>query len=345
MMERSPRPRTKPETSNSHVPTSTKAPRPPKERLPRAQRGDLGKGDRTDSRLKPIHHPIDKGAARRSFEQAAPGYDEAAALQRELADRLLERLDYIRLAPELVLDLGAGTGYAILGLRRRFGMARILALDFALAMLLEARDRDRDRTRGSRLERPDCVCADVEALPLADTSVDLIFSNATFQWCNDIQGTFGECLRVLRPGGLLLFTTFGPDTLWELRDAWAAADGHSHVSPFLDMHDVGDALVNARFADPVMDVERLTVTYERARDLMRDLKLLGTRNATNARARGLTGRRRLSAVEQAYETHRRDGRLPASYEVVYGHAWAPEQRRPEGTTVIPVDAVRDALRR
>jgi len=288
--------------------------------------------------LKSIHHPIDKSAARRSFDQAAPGYDKAAVLQRELADRLLERLDYIRLQPERMLDLGAGTGYAIPGLRKRFGTACILALDFASAMLLEARDRDRTC-------RPsDCVCADVEALPLADASVDLIFSNATFQWCNDIQGTFGECLRVLRPGGLLLFTTFGPDTLWELRDAWAAADGHSHVSPFPDMHDLGDALVNARFADPIMDVERLTVTYERARDLMRDLKILGAHNATSARARGLTGRRRLLAVEQAYETHRRDGRLSASYEVVYGLAWAPKQRRREGTTTIPVAAVRDALR-
>jgi len=286
--------------------------------------------------------PIDKGAARRSFEQAAAGYDEAAVLQREMADRLLERLDYIRLKPELVLDLGAGTGYAIPGLYRRFGTARILALDFAPAMLLETRDRN--RTCGSRLGSPNCVCADVEALPLADASVDLIFSNATFQWCNNIRGTFGECLRVLRPGGLLLFTTFGPDTLWELRDAWATADGHPHVSPFLDMHDVGDALVNAGFADPIIDIERLTVTYEQARDLMRDLKILGAHNAASQRARGLTGRRRLLAVERAYETHRRDGRLPASYEVVYGHAWAPEQRQLEGATAIPVGAVRDPWR-
>jgi len=287
--------------------------------------------------------PIDKGAARRSFEQAARGYDEAAVLQREMADRLLERLDYVRLEPELVLDLGAGTGYAIAGLRKRFGTARILALDFAPAMLLQARARN--RTRGPRCKPPDCVCADVEALPLADAGVDLIFSNATFQWCNDIRGTFGECLRVLRPGGLLMFTTFGPDTLWELRSAWATVDGYSHVSPFPDMHHVGDALVEARFADPVMDVERLTVTYEQARDLMWDLKVLGAHNTTSERARGLTGRRRLLAVERAYEAYRRDGCLPASYEVVYGHAWAPEQRQPEGVTVIPVSAVRDTLRR
>lgn len=278
--------------------------------------------------------PIDKDAARRSFEQAAVGYDGAAVLQREMADRMLERLDYIRLEPELVLDLGAGTGYAIPGLQRRFGAARILALDFAPAMLRQARDRE--DLRGPALY----VCADAETLPLADAGVDLIYSNATLQWCNDLRRTFGECLRVLRPGGLLLFTTFGPDTLWELRDAWATADGHSHVSPFPDMHHVGDALVQARFANPVMDAERLTVTYEKARDLMRDLKILGAHNATSARSRGLTGRRRLIAVEQAYETHRREGRLPASYEVVYGHAWAPEQPRMEGTVAIPVDTIR-----
>jgi malonyl-CoA O-methyltransferase len=268
--------------------------------------------------------PIDKNSARRSFDQAADGYDGAAVLQREMADRMLERL---------VLDLGAGTGYAIEGLQKRYRRARILALDFALAMLHRARDR------GSWLNRPRCVCADVEALPLADASVDLVVSNATLQWCNDIQGTFGECLRVLRPGGLLMFTTFGPDTLWELRDAWAAADGHSHVSPFLDMHDVGDALVRARFADPVIDAERLTVTYDKAGELMRDLKVLGAHNSTSERSRGLTSRRRLAAVEQAYETHRRNGRLPASYEVVHGHAWAPEQRQVEGGVAVPISAI------
>jgi len=285
--------------------------------------------------------PIDKDAARRSFDQAAVDYDAVAVLQREIADRLLERLDYIRLEPQLVLDLGAGTGYAIPGLQRRFGTARILALDFAPAMLRLAREQ------GDRRSPPLCICADTETLPLADTGVDLIFSNATLQWCNDLPRTFGECLRVLRPGGLLLFTTFGPDTLWELREAWATADDHSHVSPFPDMHDVGDALVQARFADPVMDTERLTVTYERVRDLMRDLKVLGAHNATSARPRGLTGHRRLMAVEQAYETHRQDGRLPASYEVVYGLAWAPEQRRlGDDTLAIPVETLRrSGLRR
>jgi malonyl-CoA O-methyltransferase len=286
--------------------------------------------------------PIDKGFARRSFEQAAPRYDEVAVLQREMADRMLERLEYMRLDPHLVLDLGAGTGYAIEGLQKRFPEARVLALDFALAMLRQVRGR------GFPFSSASPVCADVEALPFADAAVDVIFSNATFQWCNDLEGTFAECLRVLRPGGLLMFTTFGPDTLWELRDAWARADGHSHVSLFVDMHDIGDALMRVRFADPVVDVERLTVTYEGVRDLMRDLKVLGAHNATGERSRGLTGRGRLAAMEQAYEVHRRDGRLPASYEVVHGHAWAPEQLLPEQLLVedgvaIPLSAIRRGM--
>jgi malonyl-CoA O-methyltransferase len=277
--------------------------------------------------------PIDKHHARRSFDRAAAGYDEVAVLQREIGERMLERLDYVRLAPATILDLGCGTGQTITPLMQRYPKARVIALDFAPAMLRLA------RRRGTWLKRPWCLCADAEALPLADQSVDLIFSNATLQWCNDLDATFRDWLRVLRPGGLLMFTSFGPDTLAELRAAWAAADGHSHVSPFADLHEVGDGLVRARFADPVMDAERITLTYKAMRDLMRDLKVLGAHNATAARPRGLTGPRRLAKVEAAYEAYRQDGRLPATYEVVYGHAWAPIQRPVEGGVAIPVSAI------
>jgi malonyl-CoA O-methyltransferase len=281
-----------------------------------------------------ISGPIDKTAARRAFERAAADYDAAAVLQREIAGRMLERLDYVRLEPTTVLDLGAGTGYALNDLLRRYRKARIIALDFALDMLRIA------RRRGSLLRRPRCLCADAESLPLAGASVDLIFSNATLQWCNEPEETFRGMLRVLKPGGLLMFTTFGPDTLKELRESWAAADGFSHVSPFLDMHDLGDALVRAGFAEPVMDAERLTLTYQSVRALMKDLKLLGTRNATLERPRGLTGKARLRAMEQTYELLRVDGRLPASYEVVYGHAWAPLQRpTADGAVAIPLSAI------
>ncbi len=278
--------------------------------------------------------PIDKTRARRAFERAAAGYDASAVLQRELADRLLERLDYVRLKPRRILDLGCGTGYAVDALDRRYRGSRIVALDFAHPMLLKA------RRRGSWLRRPLCVCADAERLPLADNSVDLIVSNATLQWCNDPQATFVECLRVLSPGGLFMFTTFGPDTLKELREAWSSVDGYTHVSPFPDMHDLGDALVRARFADPVMDAERLTLTYERLTDLMSDLKGIGAHNATEKRPRGLTGPRRLAAMAAAYEPYRRDGRLPASYEAVFGHAWVPEQKPMAGGIAIPISAIR-----
>jgi malonyl-CoA O-methyltransferase len=277
---------------------------------------------------------IDKRAARRAFEGAAASYDGVAVLQKEIASRLLERLDYVRLAPKTVLDLGAGTGLALDDLQRRYRQARVLALDFAFEMLRLA------RRRGSLLRRPTCLCADVEALPLAEGSIDFIFSNATLQWCNDLDRTFTELRRVLAPAGLLMFTTFGPDTLRELRAAWAEADGHGHVSPFLDMHDVGDALVRAGFDGPVLDAERLTLTYRDIRGLMEDLKGLGARNATRERARGLTGKAKWAAMRAGYESYRSDGLLPATYEVVYGHAWAPLQRlAPDGAVTLPMSAI------
>jgi malonyl-CoA O-methyltransferase len=154
---------------------------------------------------------------------------------------------------------------------------------------------------------------------------------------------FRECRRVLKPGGLLTFTTFGPDTLVELRRAWAAADGHTHVNRFIDMHDLGDALVRSGFAEPVMDVERFTLTYAEVRDLMRDLKAIGAHNANAGRPRGLTGRGALARMTEAYEEYRRDGRLPATHEVVYGQAWRPagdpRGRSVGGEVVVPISQI------
>ncbi len=277
---------------------------------------------------------IDKARARRSFDKAAADYDSVAVLQREIADRMLERLELIKLQPKTILDLGAGTGYASEALLKRYPKARVIALDFAYGMVKKA------HKRGRWLRRPIGLCADAEHLPLADGSIDLIFSNATLQWCNDLRATFADCLRVLSPEGLFMFSTFGPDTLMELRNSWARADSHGHVSSFMDMHDVGDDLLGARFADPVMDVEHITLTYDKVRELMRDLKTLGAHNATESRTRGLTGKSRLRTMTQAYEEYRRDGRLPATYEVVYGHAWAPVQRPVNDGVAIPLDSLR-----
>jgi malonyl-CoA O-methyltransferase len=276
---------------------------------------------------------IDKHQARRSFERAAVSYDEVAVLQRETAGRMLERLDYIQHSPTVILDVGSGTGEATRSLAKRYHKARVLALDFALPMLQRA------RRRGSWLRRPRCICGDAEQLPLADRSVDMIFSNAALQWCNDLDATFQEFLRVLRPEGLLMFSTYGPDTLKELRQSWAAVDGTSHVSPFPDMHDIGDAMLRAGLMNPVVDVDRMSLTYREVTDLMRDLKTLGAHNVTQGRQRGLTGKGRLQAMFRAYEQFRDDGRLPASYEVVYGHAWAPRQLTRGGVTAIPLESL------
>lgn len=280
----------------------------------------------------PVHEQLpEKQQSRRSFARAAERYDTAAALQQEVASRLLERLELVKIEPRRVLDLGCGTGQAIPALMSRYRGAEIVALDSAQPMLQRA------RTRGRWLRRARCVCADAERLPLADASFDLVFSNLMLQWCGDLDRTFADLQRILRPGGLLIFTSFGPDTLGELRASWAQADERPHVNAFLDMHDVGDALVRSRFADTVMDVERLTVTYPDVWALMRELKAIGAHNVTAGRARGLTGRGRLRKMADAYEAFRRDGVLPASYEVVHGHAWACG----EGAEVtIPLEVLR-----
>jgi malonyl-CoA O-methyltransferase len=260
---------------------------------------------------------IDLARVRQSFGRAARSYDAAAVLQKRVRDETLERLDVVRLEPAVVLDLGAGTGHASLALKRRYRPSQVIALDLAEGMLREV---GRRQTLLRRFRR---VCGQAAALPLRDASVDLVFSNLMLQWCQDPDAVFGEIRRVLKPGGLFTFTTFGPDTLLELRRAWAAADERTHVNRFIDMHDLGDALVRSGLAEPVMDVERFTLTYAEVRDLMRDLKDMGAHNANAGRPRGLTGKGTLARMTAAYEAFRKDGRLPATYEVVYGQAWCP----------------------
>jgi malonyl-CoA O-methyltransferase len=284
---------------------------------------------------------IDKRRVRRAFDRAAGGYDTVAVLQREVGNRLLERLDYIRLQPQVIADIGAGTGRLSTALARRYRQARVIALDIAPDMLRVARDNAGALARLFR--RRSFVCADAERLPLADRSVDMIFSNLTLQWCSDLDKVFAEFRRIVRPGGMALFSSFGPDTLRELRDSWAAADEAVHVSAFIDMHDIGDLLLRGGFADPVMDAERFTLTYPDVHALMNELKLLGAHNAAAGRHRGLTGKGRLRAMVSAYERHRDNGLLPASFEVVYGLAWAPStsgaDTREKGVVKVPLSAV------
>jgi len=290
---------------------------------------------------------LDKRRIQQSFDRAAVRYDEVAVLQREVGKRTLERMELIRHQPGCILDIGAGTGYCSHALLQRYRKAMVISADLSPAMLRVAAGRGSVWERWRRQQA--FVAADIEQLPFADASVDLLFSNLTLQWCPDLKQAFSEIRRVLKPGGLLMFSTFGPDTLKELRESWQTVDDYTHVSAFADMHDIGDLVLGSQFADPVMDSERFTLTYKEVRELMQDLKILGAHNATAGRQRGLTGKQRFARMAEAYESYRQEGLLPATYEVVYGHAWAPEhcvsQPAEGGGSMVSLAQMRSAIRR
>lgn len=290
---------------------------------------------------------LDFVEVRRAFDRAATTYDAHAVLQREVCDRLLARLDFMTLQPGRVLDVGSGTGYGLAHLRARYAAAELSAIDIAPAMLAAARkrlpqsgwaQRARSRLAPSSVRATHLVCADMDRLPLAASSMNLVWSSLALQWAHDLEATLKGFHQVLAPGGLLIFATFGPDTLKELRTAFSAIDDAPHVNRFIDLHDIGDMLINAGFASPVMEMEMLTLTYADLKTLMRDLKGLGAHNAAASRRRGLLGKSAWARLEQAYESQRRDGRLPATFEVIYGHAWAGDKsRREDGRQVIELN--------
>jgi malonyl-CoA O-methyltransferase len=287
---------------------------------------------------------FDHRQVQRSFSRAARTYEQHDVLQQEVQQGLIERLEFNLTEPSCIVDVGAGTGRGTALLKKRHPKAQVIAIDLAVPMLQEARHH-------SGWLRPFArVCGDAQALPLPDASVDLLHSNLCYQWCEDLPRLFNECVRVLRPGGFFAFTTFGPDTLRELRSAWASTDEDAHVARFLDMHDLGDAMLGAGLKDPVLSVERYTLTYAEPQGLLRDLKGLGATNADTTRQRGLTGKTRYRRMLEAYEALRADGRIPATWEVVTAHAWgAPAgQSRRSGDGEIasfPIDSLRGSRRR
>ncbi len=269
---------------------------------------------------------IDKRQMRRAFSRAAQNYDATAVMQREVCSRMLERLDYIKLQPAHILDAGSGTGWGTRQLTQRYPGAQTIALDIAIGMLQTARGRSGwwQKLFGGAKQMP--VCADIEALPLASDSVEMVWSNLAVQWCNDLPAVLIELHRVLKVDGLLMFSTFGPDTLKELRQAFNGVDQHNHINRFTDMHDIGDMLVHGGFADPVMDMEYITLTYDDVRGVLQDLKTIGAHNATAGRSPGLMGKNAWARLIDNYERLRSNGKLPATFEVVYGHAWKPQPR-------------------
>lgn len=264
---------------------------------------------------------FDKSHVRRAFEQASGHYERFTALQRNIGEELLERLRLFRLQPQRVLDVGAGTGWLTGKLMAQYPRAQVHALDLSHGMLVQAAQHNGWRRKMGR------VCGDAESLPFASASVDLLFSNLAMQWCPDLPTVFEEFRRVVKPGGLILFSSFGPMTLKELRQAWAQVDEHVHVNDFVDLHEVGDAMLRAGLTDPVVDVDRMCLHYPDVQTLMRDLKGMGAHNINHGRAHGLTAPGTMKRMIQAYETLRDGAGLPASFEVVYGHAQAPMRVR------------------
>ena len=269
---------------------------------------------------------IDKKAVRKAFSKAATQYDAAAVMQREVCKRMLERLDYIKQKPATVLDAGSGTGWGTRQLGERYPAAQIVALDIAMGMLQAARGNSSWWSKLFAGNTRQYVCADMEALPVKTNSMNMVWSNLAVQWCNDLPATLVELHRVLKVDGLLMFSTFGPDTLKEIRSAFQGVDGYNHLNRFADMHDIGDMLVAGGFGDPVMDMEYITLTYDDVKAVMQDLRNIGAHNVTAGRATGMMGKKSWGRVLENYERLRRDGKLPATFEVIYGHAWKPQPK-------------------
>lgn len=274
---------------------------------------------------------FDKQQVRKSFNKAAECYDSMAVLQQEVCKRLLERLEYINIEPQMILDLGAGTGQGTVGLAQQYPQANIVALDLAEQMLLKNRTKmaaqksflGKMKNLLRTAEKYQFICADAEQLPFADASMDMIFSSLTIQWCLDHDTLFKEFRRVLKPGGLLMFTTLGTASLKELRASWAQVSDKVHVNEFSDMHAIGDALYNVQAENPVMDSETIVLNYPQVKQILMELKAIGAHNQNVGRETALTGKHRLQAMYKAYEQFRSDDGYPVTYEVIYGHAWNP----------------------
>lgn len=283
------------------------------------------------------HCPIEKKDIAQSFSKAAPTYDAAAFVQKEIGTRLLERLDLLKSPPTTILDVGAGTGSITRLIQNKFPKSKIIGLDLAQGMSHFAKSKQPWHLWKNK---PFYVCGDTEFLPFANNSFDLIYSNFTLQWCFNLKQAFAEFKRVLKPNGMMFFTTLGPQTLMELRSALKKISKAQHINDFTDMHDIGDILFNGAFSDPVMDMEIITATYQSVRQILSDLKATGARNMNVKRAKGCTGKALFKQMMQAYEAFKLpDGTYPVTYEVLYGHAWLKEalvhKQDPDGVVRIP----------
>lgn len=283
--------------------------------------------------------PFRKEDIARAFSLAASTYDKAAFVQKEVGQRLLERLSMIKSEPKVILDVGAGTGSLTKGLQAQFPKSTIIGLDIASGMVEYAKTHTK---RSFWKHQPHYVCGDMESLPFANQSFDLVFSNFSLQWSLSLEQSFQEFKRILKPDGALLFSTLGPLTLHELKQSWATVDNKPHVNEFMDMHDVGDLLLNTDLSNPVIDMEMITITYANIKQLLQDLKNTGARNAHRLRNPGLTSRQALAKLHLAYEQFKQGHQFPATFEVIYGYALKKQSalfRAKDGIVHIPGDKI------
>ena len=260
---------------------------------------------------------LDKERVRATFNKAASRYENFDFLQREVANRLLQRLDANTNDAKMILELGCGTGRMIPSLQRKFAKSRLFCIDIAEAMLIVAKKAHSSMFKKKKF----FICADAESLPFEQSSIDIIYSNLSIQWCPEPLKVFSNVNSILNDsGGLFVFSTLGPNTLRELRESFEGYSSFSHTTQFLDMHQIGDYLANVGMRDVVIERETLTVNYEEPLKLMKDLKGLGATNASSARNKNLTGTDTIRKVIASYNKKKVDGKIPATYEVIYGRA-------------------------
>lgn len=288
-----------------------------------------------------MNSPLLKKDIAHSFSNAAATYDEAAFIQKEIGHRLLERLDLLKSPPDTILDVGAGTGFITRLLQQKYVKSNIIGLDLAQGMTSFAKHK---QPWHLWKKKPSYICGDTEILPFANKSFDLIFSNFTLQWCFNLQQVFAEFKRVLKPNGMIFFTTLGPQTLIELRNSWQKVSDFTHVNDFTDMHDIGDILLNSAFSDPVMDMEIIKATYPNVKQILSDLKATGARNMNANRVASFSGKETFKKMIAAYEAYKLpDGNYPVTYEILYGHAWLKEalvhKQDADGLVRIPGDKI------
>ncbi len=272
------------------------------------------------------HMPLEYEAIRKSFNAIAHQYEDNAILQKEVLSRLLERLSDealvdVNLKPQHIVDLACGTGWAHKGIKQLFADTKISALDFAQNMLNQV---------DKKLATP--VFADAHDLPFADNSADVVFSNMALHWCNE-SDVFAESRRVLKPGGLIVMSALGETSLYELKGILSELDDKPRVHTFPALHDLGDDLLKAGFEDVVVNAEVITLTYKDVVSLMKDIKASGGHNVDEKRSKGLTTRHWLQQTQAAYEDYREDGRIPASYEIVYLRAKKPSVKNGLNLTI------------